>query len=70
MQNICHTLKYSKSSNTRYGREIVLFCFHVSLSNPSQQSKWSVNLSEQNYTPSPLNVPTYKTEDLCVLGIL
>ena len=36
----------------------------------SQQSKWSANLSEQNYTPSPLNVPTYKTEDLCVPGIL
>lgn len=36
----------------------------------SQQGIWNRNSSEQNSTPSPLNVPTYKTEDLCVLGIL
>lgn len=36
----------------------------------SQQSKWRANLSEQSYMPSPLNVPTYKTEDLCVPGTL
>ena len=37
IQNICHTLKYSKSSNIWYAREIFLFCFHASLSNPSEQ---------------------------------